>query len=90
MNAEPMLADARRAYREARRERPPILEALEERRERATSSRPASLGWAFACSFVAVGTGESAGNGSVLSDADIAASMVERAPMQKSQVDRGY
>ena len=59
---------------------------MEERRERATYSCPASPGWAFGCSFAAVGTGESAGNGSVLSGADIATNVAERAPMRTSQV----
>ena len=50
-----------------------------------TCSCSASPGWAFGCSFVAVGTGESAGNGSVLSGADIAANVAEGAPMRTSQ-----
>ena len=78
MKADPMLADARRMYREAWWERLLILEAVEERRDRAVCPCVVCWGWSFGWSFAAVGTGESAGNGSVLSGADIAANVSER------------
>ena len=90
MKADPMLADARRAYKEACSERLPMLEAVEERRERASCSCAVSWGWVSGWSFAAVGTGESAGNGSELSGADIAASVAEPATMRNSQVDKDH
>lgn len=90
MNADPMLEDARRAYNEICCERLPILEAVEERRERATWSWVVSWIWESGWSFAAVGTGESAGNGSVLSGADIAAIVAERVPRQGSQDHGDY
>lgn len=94
MNADPMLEDARRAYNETCCERLPILEAVDERRERATWSWVVSwvVSWigGFDWSFAVVGTGESAGNGSVLSDADIAAIVAERIPNPNSQVNEDY
>jgi hypothetical protein len=90
MNADPMLEDARRAYNETCCERLPILEAVDERRERATWSWVVSWVDGFDWSFAAVGTGERAGNGSVFSDADIAAIVAERIPNPNLQVNENY
>jgi hypothetical protein len=69
MNADPKLEAARRVYDETCCESLLMLEAEEERRERATWSWVCELGWSFA----AVDSGERAGNGSVFSGADIVA-----------------